>query len=139
MFLEISQKFTGNQPPVPVSLFQHRTSHPEIFCKKDVLRNFAKCTSLNSATLLKKRLRHRYLPVNYAKYLRTPLLQNTSERLLPFWEIDILKKYFRNSYFRKINKVLQSTFLLNLRESTFVEYIIFLQLSFDLSLPTFST
>ena len=34
------------------------------------------------ATLLKKRLWHRCFPVNFAKILRTPFLQNTSGRLL---------------------------------------------------------
>ena len=29
--------------------------------------------SLRPATLLKKRLQHRYFPVNFAKFLRTPL------------------------------------------------------------------
>ena len=37
---------------------------------------------LRSATLLKKRLWHRCLPVNFAKFLRTPFLQDTSGRLL---------------------------------------------------------
>ena len=32
--------------------------------------------------LLKKRLWHRCFPVNFAKFLRTPFLQNTSGRLL---------------------------------------------------------
>ena len=32
-------------------------------------------------TLLKKRLWHRCFPVNFAKFLRTPLLQSTSGRL----------------------------------------------------------
>ena len=35
-----------------------------------------------TATLLKKRLWHRCFPVNFAKFLRTPLLKNTSWRLL---------------------------------------------------------
>ena len=35
-----------------------------------------------SATLLRKRLWHRCFPVNFAKFLRAPLLQNTSRRLL---------------------------------------------------------
>ena len=35
-----------------------------------------------SATLLKKRLWRRCFPVNFAKFLRTPFLQNTSGRLL---------------------------------------------------------
>ena len=34
------------------------------------------------ATLLKKRLWHGCFPVNFAKFLRTPFLQNTSGRLL---------------------------------------------------------
>ena len=34
------------------------------------------------ATLLKKRLWHRCFPVNFAKFLRTTFLQNTSWRLL---------------------------------------------------------
>ena len=48
---------------------QYRTSPPEVFCKKGILRNFAK--HLQAATLLKKRLWHRYFPVNFAKFLRT--------------------------------------------------------------------
>ena len=44
-----------------------RSSHPEVFCKKGVLKNF-----LRSATLLKKTLWHRCFPVNVAKFLRTP-------------------------------------------------------------------
>ena len=57
-----------------------------MFCKKGVLRNFAKFTgkhlcqslffnnveALRPATLLKKRLWHRCFPVNCAKFLRTP-------------------------------------------------------------------
>ena len=33
---------------------------------------------LRSATLLKRRLRHRCFPVNFIKFLRTPFLQNTN-------------------------------------------------------------
>ena len=56
----------------------------EVFCKKDVLRNFAKFTGkhlcqslsfnkvacLRSATLLKKRLWHRFFPVNFAEFCK---------------------------------------------------------------------
>ena len=66
---------------------------------KSVLRNFTKFTGkhlcqsislskvvgLRSATLLKKRLWHRFFPVNFAKFLRIPLLQNTSGRLLLYF------------------------------------------------------
>ena len=59
-----------------------------MFCKKGILRNFTKFTgkhhfqslffyklaALRPATLLKKRLSHRRFPVNFAKFLRTPLL-----------------------------------------------------------------
>ena len=58
---------------------------PEVFCKKGVLKSFAKfpgkhlCQSLffnkvaglRPGTLLKKRLWHRCFPVNFAKFLRT--------------------------------------------------------------------
>ena len=63
---------------------RYRNSRPEVFCKNGVLRNFAKFTGkhlyqslffnkvLRPATLLKKRLWHRYFSVNFAKLLRTP-------------------------------------------------------------------
>ena len=43
---------------------------------------FNKVAALGPATLLKKSLRHRRFPVNFAKFLRAPFLQNTSGRLL---------------------------------------------------------
>ena len=63
-----------------------RRSRPEVFCKKGVLRNFAKFTGkhlcqglfsnklagLRPATLLKKRLLHRCFPLNCAEFLGTP-------------------------------------------------------------------
>ena len=59
-----------------------------MFCKKRVLRNFTKYTGkhlckslffnevsgLRPATLLKTRLLHRCFPVNFVKFLRTPIL-----------------------------------------------------------------
>ena len=65
-----------------------RSSCPEVFCKKALLRNFAKfigkhlCQSiflnkvvgLRPATLLKNRLWYRCFPVNFAKFLKTPLV-----------------------------------------------------------------
>ena len=45
-----------------------------MFCKKGVLRNFAKSNCLRPATLLKKKLWHRCFPVNLTKFLRTPFL-----------------------------------------------------------------
>ena len=61
-----------------------RSSRPEEFCKKGVLRNFAKFTGKHlcqglffnkvakACNLLKKSLRHRCFPVNFAKFPRTP-------------------------------------------------------------------
>ena len=73
-----------------------RNSHQRCSVGKGILRNFAKfkgkhlCQSLflnkvadlRPATLLKKRLWHRYFLVNFAKFLRTSFLENTSVRLL---------------------------------------------------------
>ena len=70
-----------------------RSSRPEVFCRNGILSNFAKftgkylCQSLyfnkvGPATLLKKRLWHRCVPVNFAKFLRTPFLKKTSGQLL---------------------------------------------------------
>ena len=60
-----------------------RSSRPEVFYKKGVLRNFAKVTGKNlcQSLFIKKRLWHSCFPVNFAKFLRTPFLQNTSWRL----------------------------------------------------------
>ena len=63
-----------------------RNIHPEVFCKKGVLRNFTELTGkhlhqslffnkvagLRPAALLKKRLWHRCFPLNFVKFLRTP-------------------------------------------------------------------
>ena len=64
--------------------------------KKGVLQNFAKfigkhlgkallfnkVADLKPATILKKRLWHSRFPMSFAKFSRTPFLQNTSGRLL---------------------------------------------------------
>ena len=71
---------------------QVRSSQRRCSVKKSVLRNFAKftgkhlCQSLFSdkfsdlrlASSLKTRLWHRPFPMNFAKFLRTRFLQNTS-------------------------------------------------------------
>ena len=61
----------------------YRSSRPEVFCKKDVLRSFTKftgkhpCQSLlfnkvvgRPATLLKRRFWHRSFPLNFVKFLK---------------------------------------------------------------------
>ena len=92
----------------------NKSSHWRCSLRKRVLRNFAKLTGkhlyhslflnkvagLRTATLLKKRPWHRYFPVNFAKFLRTPFLQNTSRRLL------LKKKGFLNQHLIKASKLL---------------------------------
>ena len=67
-----------------------RSSHPEVFCKEGVLRNYAKfigkylCQSLffnkvaglRLAILLKKRLWHRCLPLNFCKVSKNTLIEH---------------------------------------------------------------
>ena len=63
-----------------------RSNRPEVLCKKSVLRNLAKLTGkrLCQSLFFNKvaDLRHRCFPVNFAKFLRTHFLQDTSGRLL---------------------------------------------------------
>ena len=84
----------NNVYPEPCN--QKQKQPPEVFCKERCFRNFAKSTgkhlcqslffnkvvSLRVATLLKKRPWRRCFPVNFEKFLRTPILQNTSWLLL---------------------------------------------------------
>ena len=50
-----------------------RYTCPEVLCKKMILK-FLQNFRLGPGTLLKKRLRRRCFPVNFAKFLRTPFL-----------------------------------------------------------------
>ena len=73
-----------------------RSSHRRCSVIKGVLRNFVKFTQKHlcrvsfwiiklqaeACNLLKKRVWHTCFPVNFAKFLRKPFLQNTSGRLL---------------------------------------------------------
>ena len=86
------------------SFVKYRSSRSEVFCRKSALGNFAKSTGKNlyQSLFFNKvtglGLWHRCFSVNFAKFLRTPFLQNTSEwRLLEiasvafiFLEIHIL-------------------------------------------------
>ena len=80
----------------------------QFFNKTTVLKNFAKFTEkhlrwslflnknvgLQSWNSIKKRLQHRFFPVNIAKFLRTPVLENICERLFerfPTWASNITR------------------------------------------------
>ena len=90
VFIQISRYKFG------ILSIKFRSSNWRCSVKKGVPRNFTKFTGkhlcqslffdkvadLKPAALLKKTLWYSYFPVNFAKFLRTPFLQNTSGRLL---------------------------------------------------------
>ena len=84
----------------------NKSNHWRCSLRKRVLRKFAKFTvkHLYHSLFLNKvaglRPWHRYSPVNFAKFLRTPFLQNTSRRLL------LKKKGFLNQHLIKVSKLL---------------------------------
>ena len=87
---------------LPLTKMNWRSSHRSFSVRKGVLRNF-----VGPATLLKKRLWHTCLPVNFAKFFRTPFLQNTSGRLplklepwnVEFWRLKkLLWKPYKSDY-----------------------------------------
>ena len=104
----------------------------QVFYTKVIIKNFAiftekqlrwslflnKNAGLQSWNFIKKRLQHRFFPVNIAKFLRTPVLENICERLFerfPTWASNItrnmgieenifsktIKKHSKFSYMKK--------------------------------------
>ena len=62
---------------------KNRSSHRRCSLRKCALGNFAKYTGKHLCqSLFFERLWHRCFHVNFAKFLRTPFLQNTAGRLL---------------------------------------------------------
>ena len=86
MYLKSAENLSTNLFFSPQELnqrFRTRSSRPEVFCKKSVLRKFSKLTGkhlcqilflIKRLSLLKKRLQHRCFPVTFAKVLRTSFL-----------------------------------------------------------------
>ena len=95
VFLQISQKFTGKH-----------------LCQSLFLNKVA---GVRPATLLKKRLWHRYFPVNFAKLLRTPFFIEHLWWLLVVWGYLSLPKKIQIFHFpfKKPNLSKQSTRFLN--------------------------
>ena len=95
VFLQISQKFTGKH-----------------LCQSLFLNKVA---GVRPATLLKKRLWHRYFPVNFAKLLRTPFFIEHLWWLLVVWGYLSLPKKIQIFHFpiKKSNLSKQSTRFLN--------------------------
>ena len=87
-----------------VARTKNRSSRPEVFCERGVLRIFTKLTGkhLCQSLFFNKVAGLRCFPVNFMKFLRTPLLQNTSGRLLllfyklkhNIWHVEHNKIYY---------------------------------------------
>ena len=68
--------------------FFFRSSFPEVFCEKRILKNFAKFTGKHlchslffnkiACSFIKKRLWYRCFPVNFVKFLKTPFFHKTA-------------------------------------------------------------
>ena len=83
--LTVAQMFSCESCEITWNTFS-RSSRPEVFCKKGIIRNFARFTGkhlsqslffnkvadLRPTTLVKKRLRLRWFSVNFGKFLRKP-------------------------------------------------------------------
>ena len=100
----------------------------QVFNKKAVHKNLAiftekhlrwslflnKNVGLQSWNFIKKRLQHRFFPVNIAKFLRTPVLENICERLFerfPTWASNITRNMgIEEDIFSKTNKKKHSKF-----------------------------
>ena len=74
---------------------------PEVFNKKDVLRNFVKFTRKHLCQSLFFKTLAQVFFVNFAKFLRTPFLQNTSVRLLLCFHVDMGFDVLLSAFFVK--------------------------------------
>ena len=114
---EISKKSsikddTGRMENCKANNILDRSNHRRCSVKKDVLRNFAKFTEKHlcqglfmsepkDCNFITKILWHRCFPVNFAKFLRTPFLQNTSGRLLLF-RVNRVSDYYAKGIYIKV-------------------------------------
>ena len=63
-----------------------------------------------ACSFIKKRLWHRCVPVNFAKFLRTPFLQNTSRRLLLIVLLSLLSQdVFEKNWIKNNSKFSSKT------------------------------
>ena len=82
-------EFLLAQSFLKVSLFAFITTANVSSLDRSSHRCSIKKVFLEKATLLKKSLWHKCFPVNFAKFLRTPFLQNTYGRLLLFTPVNL--------------------------------------------------
>ena len=100
----------------------YRSSRPEVFCKKGILKNFAKFTGkqlcqssfrLRHVTLFKKRHWHRCFRENSAKFFKNIFFHRTSTvSLVKYFSLNILqsKAFLKNYATYKKKTVIESFF-----------------------------
>ena len=94
-----------------------RSSRPELFRRKAALKSYVEFTRKHPCwsfflikmqdgdawNFIKKRLQHRYFPVKFAKFLRTPILKSICERLL------LHLKYFSKQHCWSCHRIWQNS------------------------------
>ena len=104
-----------------------RSSRPEMFCKKRVLRNFAKFTgkhflgeslfySLRPENLLRWSLWHRWFPVNFVNSFKNTLFYRTSSLVTSVKACNFTKIRLRQGYFMNFLKIYKKRFFDELQE-----------------------
>ena len=139
-----------------LDVIEFRSSRPEVFCKKGVLRKFTefagkhlcqslffnKFAGLKPATLLKMRLWRRCFPMNFLKFLRAPFYIEYLRWLLlrvvlSFFYLDkqilclfIYAKYLIQATFLVFNKVPEQAYkrIALLTRKSFKKSFIYLQI-----------
>ena len=118
IFLFVSETYFQKQPV-------------EVFYKNGVLKKFVKFTENTCArvsflikllalpqTLLKRRLWHRFFPVDFAKFLRTPFLQNTTGRLLLYFgacQPCLMELFVKLFYDIQLRSFIMNTYMMALK------------------------
>ena len=90
LFVSLISTSKKTQSHIPIEEAYTRKQPPEMFCKKvflEISQNSQENTSarvsfLVAGSFIEKGPRHGCFPVNFAKVLKTPFLQNASQRLL---------------------------------------------------------
>ena len=96
----------------------YRSSLPDVFCKKGVLKNFANFTRKHlcqSLFYIKKGLWHRCFPGNFVKFLRTAFSTEHLQWLL----LDLITAYSFDICFKHLGNL---GFVVHPEKSVFVPY-----------------
>ena len=104
--------FSNFLPQITAAVHYFQMQPPEVFCKKwcsqkawkfhrktPVLESiFNKVAGLWACNFIKKKLQHRCFPMKFAKLLRTPILKNICERLLPYFQYNSHHHYHHHHF-----------------------------------------